>query len=90
VRRHLENHNDRGILVLDRRYRSFDDAVNQLADHLMKFLQLSRRQRIELRNNVERLGELFDWSVLVRHYDTAHNLAIERVGKTGTVEVRIV
>jgi glycogen(starch) synthase len=92
TRRHLENHNERGILVLDRRYRSFDDAVQQLADHLMRFLQLSRRQRIELRNNVERLGELFDWSVLVRHYDTAHNLALERKGavKAGTVEVRVV
>ena len=58
----------------------------------MNFLQLSRRQRIELRNNVERLGELFDWSVLVRHYDDAHNLALERVGasKMGRVEVRIV
>ena len=92
VKRHLENHNDRGILVLDRRYRSFDDAVTQLADHVMRFLQLSRRQRIELRNNVERLGELFDWSVLVRHYDTAHNLALERSGvpKAGAVEVRMV
>jgi glycogen(starch) synthase len=92
VGRHLENHNERGILVLDRRYRSFGDAVWNLTEHLLRFLQLSRRQRIELRNNVEKLGELFDWSVLVRHYDEAHNLALERVGarRGGKVELRMV
>ena len=90
--RHLENHNDRGVMVLDRRYRSFDDAVFQLTEYLMKFLVLSRRQRIELRNGVERLGELFDWSVLVRHYDEAHNMALQRTGsaRAGKMELKIV
>jgi hypothetical protein len=53
---------------------------------------MTRRQRIELRNKVERLGELFDWSNLARHYDEAHNLALERVGakRLGTLEVKLV
>jgi hypothetical protein len=29
---------------------------------------------------VERQGENFDWCVLVRHYDDAHNMALERTG----------
>ena len=60
--------------------------------YLMQFAQLNRRQRIELRNRVERQGEHFDWSVLVRHYDDAHNMALERTGskRLGVVEVRLV
>jgi hypothetical protein len=36
------------------------------------------QQRIELRNKVER--EMFDWSVLVKHYHEAHKLTLERIG----------
>jgi len=83
---------DGGILVLNRRQRGFDDTVDALVHYLMQFSQLNRRQRIELRNRVERMGENFDWSVLVRHYDEAHNMALERTGskRLGIVEVRIV
>ena len=83
---------DGGMLVLKRRERGFDDTVDALVHYLMQFAQLNRRQRIELRNRVERQGENFDWSVLVRHYDDAHNIALERTGskRLGVVEVRIV
>jgi hypothetical protein len=55
-------------------------------------VQLNRRQRIELRNNVEQLGELFDWSNLAKHYDEAHKLALDRIGtpKAGSIDVRVV
>jgi glycogen synthase len=78
--------------VLNRRTRSFDEVNENLVDFLMHFVHLNRRQRIELRNNVERLGELFDWSNLVRHYDDAHKMALERIGapRPGKIEVRIV
>ena len=81
-----------GILVLDRRASSFDQAADALVNHLVRFVQLHRRERIELRNRVERLGELFDWSNLVRHYDEAHNLALHRIGapKQGSLEIRLV
>jgi glycogen synthase len=83
---------DQGILVLNRRSSSFDQATDALVDHLFQFLQLDRRQRIEQRNRVERLGERFDWSTLVKHYDEAHNLALERTGskRLGSLEVRMV
>lgn len=92
VQRHILDHDRRGILVLPRRERSFDQTCDALVEYLVAFAQLTRRQRIELRNNVEKLGEQFDWSMLVRHYDEAHNLALERVGarRLGTVEVRMV
>jgi hypothetical protein len=52
-----------GVLVLNRRYAGFDQAADQLTDYLWHFIHLNRRQRIELRNKVERLSEMFDWSV---------------------------
>jgi glycogen(starch) synthase len=93
VRRHIDNHEANGIKVLDRRYRSFDDACNQLVDHMMHLAMLTRRDRIELRNKTERLSERFDWSQLVTYYHEAHDLALQRGGiemKRGTVEVRVV
>ena len=81
-----------GIHILNRRNRSFDDACDALVNHLFNFCQLSRRQRIEMRNRTERLGEQFDWSTLARHYDDAHNLALERIGapRQGHIDVRLV
>jgi hypothetical protein len=44
-----------------------------------------------MRNRVERLGEMFDWSVLIRHYDQAHDLALSRGPvQPGEVDVRLV
>jgi glycogen synthase len=92
VEKHIPNHQHQGILSLKRRQRSFDQAADELADYLFNFAQMSRRQRIELRNRVERLSEMFDWSVLSQHYHDAHDMALERTGakRPGTVEVRMV
>lgn len=92
ARRHIPDSGDKGICVLNRRYRSFDECCNELVDYLFDFVRMSRRQRIESRNRVERLSELFDWSALARHYREAHDLALERVGapRPGRVEIRMV
>jgi glycogen(starch) synthase len=92
AQRHIPNHEERGILVLNRRTKSFDAAVDDLVEYLFHFVRLNRRERIEMRNGVERLGELFDWSNLVKHYDEAHRLALDRIGapRPGTIEVRLV
>ena len=90
--RHVPDHNENGIVVLPRRVAGFEQSAEMLAQYLAGFLQLTRRQRIELRNRVERLGELFDWSNLSRHYEEAHSLALERIGarRLGTLDVRVV
>ena len=95
VERHVPGQHKRGIpgiLVLNRRTQSLDQTADQLVGHLLRFVQLQRRERIEMRNRVERLGELFDWSALVRHYEDAHNIALQRIGAPtqGAVEVRLV
>ncbi|HEX2970994.1 MAG TPA: glycosyltransferase [Tepidisphaeraceae bacterium] len=92
VRRHIPNSADQGLLVLNRSTRSFDDAANDLADYLYNFAQYNRRQRIEQRNRVESLSQLFDWHALIHHYQEAHELALERMvaARPGTVDVRLV
>jgi glycogen(starch) synthase len=91
VMSNLPNADEQGIKVMDR-HKSFEDSANDLADHLVQFAMLTRRQRIELRNKVERLGEKFDWSVLISFYHDAHALALSRAGVAmpGRVEVRLV
>ncbi len=92
VQRHVPDNREHGLLVLQRGRQSFDQCCNELTDHLFQFTQMSRRQRIELRNRVERLSEIFDWSVLLRHYQEAHELALERFGapRPGRLEIRLV
>ena len=91
VERHLPDSTENGVFVSKRAGRTFDDACNELVEHLYQFTRLNRRQRIEQRNRVERLGEMFDWSVLVKHYDEAHEMALARIGtKVGRIEIRMV
>jgi glycogen(starch) synthase len=92
VNRHIPDAAENGVLVLNRKSQSFDAAVEDLTRYLFDFVRLQRRQRIELRNKTERLGELFDWSALVKHYHAAHDLALERVGapRMGKLELKMV
>ncbi len=91
VQKQIPESTDQGILVLERRYKGYHEAADALADYMFAFCQMNRRERIELRNRVERLSEMFDWSALACHYDDAHNLALERHGvRMGKLDVRVV
>ncbi len=70
----------KGLFVVPRRHNDPADSTQQLTDYLFDFCQLSRRQRIELRNHVESFAQLFDWTQLSRRYDEAHDTALDRVG----------
>jgi glycogen(starch) synthase len=88
---HIPNSAENGIYVLRRLGRGFDDSANDLAQHLFGFCGMNRRQRIEIRNKVELLSELFDWSILSQHYDDAHQLALSRTTpRHGSVDVRVI
>ncbi|HEX4054303.1 MAG TPA: glycosyltransferase [Tepidisphaeraceae bacterium] len=92
VQRHVAEHQAQGVTVLNRRTRSFDESVSELEEYLMQFINLGRRQRIELRNRAERLSELFDWAVLIEYYNEAHDMAQDRGAgfRPGQVDVRVV
>lgn len=76
----LPDHEDKGLCVLRRRGRDFNAAADELADRMYRYCQLSRRERIALRNSVESFSEHFDWHNLGRFYHEAHALAIDRLG----------
>jgi glycogen(starch) synthase len=73
-----EDHDDWGLSVLARRGRSFNDAAADLTKRLLKFCQLTRRERVALRNEVERRSWDFDWTRLGSAYHEAHDLALAR------------
>ncbi|MDB5262736.1 MAG: glycoside transferase family protein [Adhaeribacter sp.] len=74
----MEGEAGKGIFVVKRRNRSFDDAANQLADYLFEYVQYSQRDRIALRNQVESSSEEFDWKNLTRYYNKAYQLAMAK------------
>ena len=58
---HIADPMSYGIYVMDRRFISLDESLNQLAQYMFDFTRLSRRQRIIQRNRTERLSDLLDW-----------------------------
>lgn len=74
----INDTDDRGIYVVNRRKRNFNDAANQLSDYLFSFVQLSRRERIKQRNRVESSSEIFDWKNLISYYDKSYKLALKK------------
>jgi hypothetical protein len=67
------DHDDRGLFVIRRRYRTFESAAQELTERLWQFTQLDQRGRIEMRNRVERSSEQFDWSEMYVHYMEAYS-----------------
>jgi glycogen(starch) synthase len=74
----LPDHDHWGVWVLPRRGRSFDEAADMLARRVFEYCTLSRRERVALRNEVEKRSWEFDWSRLGTAYHDAHDLAIVR------------
>ena len=83
-----------GLYIIDRRFISVDECINQLAERMFSFCGLTRRQRINLRNRTERLSQLMDWKHLSLMYNQARRMALERaypdlLGETGTVKLKM-
>jgi glycogen(starch) synthase len=79
ARDHVKNPSERGVMIIDRRYRSFDDSAFQLSEGLYRFLQQDRRARIKQRNQVESLSMKFDWRNLYKYYEEAYVHAMKEL-----------
>lgn len=73
---------EKGIYIVNRRQQTYEESVEQLTDYMFEFVQLQRRERIELRNNVEKHADLFSWESLGRHYMEAYRMAMATMEKT--------
>ena len=74
----IDRPEDEGCYIIDRRMKSVEDSVNQLASVLHEFCNKTRRQRINQRNRVERLSPLLDWKNLGIEYSKARQLGLRR------------
>ncbi|CAG8570914.1 7298_t:CDS:2 [Ambispora leptoticha] len=74
----IENPADYGIYIVDRRMKSVEESIQQLANYMLTFAQKTRRQRINQRNRTERLSDLLDWKIMGMEYVRARKLALHR------------
>ncbi len=78
IQANVLDHDENGIYVLKRRHVDPSDSIDQLTNILIRFTQMNRRERIELRNRVERLSQCLDWTELNPAYEEARELALQR------------
>ena len=74
----IEDHDNKGMFIIDRTDGNFNRAAEELANMLFEFVNLSRRDRIALRYRCEEAAMHFDWSNLGKYYDEAYKLVSER------------
>jgi glycogen(starch) synthase len=72
------DHDHWGMTVLNRRGRGYHEAAADMAWRLLNFCKMDRRERIALRNEVDRHSWDFDWAKLGTAYHQAHDMALER------------
>jgi hypothetical protein len=58
-----------------------------MTSFLLRFCELSRRERIALRNRAERLTERFTWDVMSAHYHRAHAEAKSYISPSMTSDI---
>lgn len=68
-----------GVYIVDRRFKSPEESVQQMTQFMYDFTRLNRRQRIIQRNRTERLSDLLDWRNLGVYYSQARQLALSRL-----------
>lgn len=82
IEKHVKDFNACGTYVIDRRFQSPEESVQQLTNIMYNFCRMSQRERIQLRNRTERLSELIDWQQLGRYYTYTRQLALHRAFNT--------
>lgn len=78
VSRNIMDNEKLGMYIIDRKSRDFNQTADELADIMLRFVQMNRRERIALRYRSEEASLHFDWSNLGRFYDVAYNMVVER------------
>ncbi|HHP7242269.1 MAG TPA: glycosyltransferase [Cyclobacteriaceae bacterium] len=81
VMKNVKDRDRKGIYVIRRMQKSFEESANQLARKMHQFIRLRRRERIELRNRTEASSPAFDWENLTKYYDTAYRMGLEQKSK---------
>ncbi len=78
VKKNVDSPSERGIYIVDRTNKNFDEAADQLTQQMLSYIKMNRRQRITQRNKVESSSVEFGWQNLSHYYARAYNLALQR------------
>ncbi|NJL43757.1 MAG: hypothetical protein HC945_00310 [Nitrosarchaeum sp.] len=70
----------KGIYVVQRYQRSYEESVQQLYEILRHYANLGHAERVQEKIAAKTLSGLADWKFFIRYYIEAHNLALERLG----------
>ncbi len=71
VKKNISEHEKKGVFIVERGKKTFDDSAEHLANILFNFVKQSRRERIAQRNLTEAAASQFDWQYLIEHYEKA-------------------
>jgi glycogen synthase len=74
----IPDHDEKGMYIINRKSRDFNDIAEDLSNMMFKFVEMNRRERIALRYKCEEASLHFDWSNLGKYYDEAYRLVVER------------
>ncbi len=77
IKTNIPDLEEKGLFVINRRKKKFQQSVNQLVDILYEFIKQDRRQRIMQRNNTENASIIFDWQNLVKYYDKVYKSVVK-------------
>ncbi len=68
---------EHGLYLVKRADKSFDESADELADIMWRYIQVSSRDRIDMRNKSEDLSEEFDWKNLYNEYEKSYKMALK-------------
>jgi glycogen(starch) synthase len=74
----MNDHDERGIFVVNRESQTYQESVEQLTDIMYRFIKMKRRTKEIERNRMESALDKFSWYQMRNHYDTAHEIALKR------------
>ena len=77
VMKNIPHYEENGMYVINRRTNTFQESAEELANKLVEFCKLNRRDRINIRNNAEATSIHFDWNELGKYYQEAYDMALE-------------
>jgi glycogen synthase len=71
----IENPHEYGIKIIDRRHLDDNIIVEQLAEHVRLYCQMTEKKRISEKNNIIKVSPILSWNLLGAEYIKAWNLA---------------
>jgi glycogen synthase len=69
---------EHGMYIVDRTTKDFNSSAEDLANMMLRIVNSTRKERINMRNKSEDLSECFDWKNLYSEYEKAYIMATQR------------